>query len=129
MKCSGKKQPYPSEIEAHNKKIKEKKFADVIDQAEVNKNNLKVLDQKIHSEAKNISDTFETEIDNFEKILQNQNEEFKEKLEILTNEVNNLRVNFTKNINHVEKQSLAYFTGLSSKIDSQSTVTKGRPSS
>ena len=128
MKCSGKQQPYPSEIEALNKKRKEQQFADVIDQAEVNKKNLKVLDEQIHSETKNLTDTFENEIDNVEENLRNQNEEFKEQLNFLTNEMNNLRANFTKTINRVEKQSMTHFAGLSSQIGSQSTLTKVRPS-
>ena len=128
MKCSGKQQSYPSEIEAINKKMKEQQFADVIDQAEVNKKNLKVLDEKIHFEAKNLTNTFENEIDNVEENLRNQNKELKEQLKSLTNEMNNLRANFTETINRVEKQSMTHFTSLSSQIGTQSTVTKVRPS-
>ena len=128
MKCSGKKQPYPTEIESLNKKMREKKFADVIDQAEVNKKNLRVLDEKIHSEAKNLTDTFENEIDNVEENLQNRNKKFREELKSLTSEMNNIRANFTETINRVEKQSMTHFTALSSQIGSQSTVTKARPS-
>ena len=128
MKCSGKKQPYPTEIESLNKKLREQKFADVIDQAEVNKKNLKVLDEKIHSEAENLTVTFENEIDHVEKNLRNQNEELKEQLKSLTSEMNNIRANFTETINRVEKQSMTHFTALSSQIGSQSTVTKVRPS-
>ena len=128
MKCSGKKHPYPTEIESLNKKMREKKFADVIDQAEVNKKNLKVLDEKIHSEAETLTVTFETEIDNVEANLRNQNEELKEQLKSLTSEMNNIRANFTETINRVEKQSMTHFTALSSQIGSQSTVTKVRPS-
>ena len=128
MKCSGKQQSYPSEIEALNKKMKEQQFADVIDQAEVNKKNLKVLDEKIHFEAKNLTDTFENEIDNVEENLRNQNKELKEQLKSLTNEMNNLRADFTETINRVEKQSMTHFTSLSSQIGTQSTITKARPS-
>ena len=110
MKCSGKKQPYPTEIESLNKKIKDQKFADVIDQAEVNKKNLKVLDQQIHSDVKNMTNTFETEIGNVEKSIRNQN------------------VNLTETIHRVEKQSITHFTGLSSQIGTQSMVIKVRPS-
>ena len=49
MKCSGKQQPYLPEIDALNKKRNEEKFARVVDQAEVNKKNLEVLDDKINS--------------------------------------------------------------------------------
>ena len=128
MKCSGKPQPYPSEIEALNKKIKEQKFIDVVDQAEVNKKNLKVLDEKINSEAENITETFENEIGNVEDDLQKQAEEFKEQLKALTNEMNILRANFSETITRVEKQSVSYFTGLTSRVDAQFTATKGRPS-
>jgi len=128
MKCSGKQQPYPSEIEAIDKKRKEKQFADVIDQAEVNKKNLKVLDEQIHSEAKNLTDTFKDEIDNVEENLRNKNHEFNERLKSLTNEIIYLRGNFTENLNRVEKQSMTRFTGLSSQIGTQSTATKVRPS-
>ena len=128
MKCSGKKQPYPTEIESLNKKLREQKFADVIDQAEVNKKNLKVLDEKIHSEAETLTVTFETEIDNVEANLRNQNEELKEQLKSLTSEMNNIRANFTETINRVEKQSMTHFTALSSQIGSQTTFTKARPS-
>ena len=110
MKCSGKKQPYPSEIESLNKKKREKMFIDVIDQAEMNKKNLTVLDEKIHSEAKNLTNAIETEIGNVEKSIWNQN------------------VNFTETINRVEKQSMTHFTGLSSQIGTQSTLIKVRPS-
>ena len=55
MKCSGKPHLYPSEVEALDKKMEEQKFIDVIDQAEVNKKNLTVLNQKIDSEAENIT--------------------------------------------------------------------------
>ena len=110
MKCSGKKEPYPSEIESLNKKIREQKFAAVIDQAEVNKKNLKVLDKKMHFEAENLTNTFEKEIENVEESNRNQNKEFKEQL------------------GRVEKQSIAHFTGLSSQIGTQSMVIKVRPS-
>ena len=110
MKCSGKKQPYPTEIESLNKKRREQKFDDVIDQVEVNKKNLKVLDQQIHSDVKNITNTFETEIGIVEKSIQNQN------------------VNLTETIHRVEKQSITHFTGLSSQIGTQSMVVKVRPS-
>ena len=110
MKCSGKKLPYPTEIESLNKKIKEKKFADVIDQAEVNKKNLKVLDQQIHSDVENVTNTFEMEIGNVEKSIRNQN------------------VNLTETIHRVEKLATTYFTGLSSQIGTQSMVIKVRPS-
>ena len=128
MKCSGKQQPYPSEIEALNKKRREQKFAHVVDQAEVNKKNLVVLDAKINSEAENITNTFENEIDNVEESIRNQNEEFKEQLKSLTNQVNHLRANFSVTINHVEKQSMTYFTGLSSRVDAESVLRKVRPS-
>ena len=128
MKCYGKQQSYPSEIEALNNKIKEQKFIDVVDQAEVNKKNLKVLDAKINSEAENITETFENEIENVEDQLQKQAKEFKEQLKILTNEMNILRANFSKSINRVEKQSVSYFTSLTSRVDAQFTATKGRSS-
>ena len=128
MKCSGKKEPYPTEIESLKKKMREQKFANVIDQAEVNKKNLKVLDEQIHTEAKNLTDTFENEIDNVEQNLRNQNEEFKEQLKSLTNEMNHLRANFTETINRLEKQSMTYFTGLSSRVDAESVIRKVRPS-
>ena len=128
MRCSGKQQPYPSEIEALTKKRKEQKFAHVVDQAEINKKNLKVLEEKINSEAENITDTFENEIDNVEENLRNQNEEFKEQLKSLKNEVNHLRANFSETINRVEKQSMTYFTGLSSRVDAESVLRKVRPS-
>ena len=128
MKCSGKPQPYPSEIEALNKKIKEQKFIDVVDQAEVNKKNLKVLDEKINSEAENITEKLENEIENVEDNLQKQAEEFKEQLKTLRNEMNMLRANFSKTINRVEKQTVSYFTGLTSRVDAQFTTSKGRSS-
>ena len=125
MKCFGKPQPYPSEIEALNKKVKEQKFIDVIDQAEVNKKNLKVLNDKIDSETKTITETFENEIDNVEEDLQNKAEDFKEQLKTLTNEMNILRANFSKTIGQVQKQSMTYFTGLTTRVDAQSVITKG----
>ena len=128
MKCFGKPQPYPSEIEALNKKVKEQKFIDVIDQTEVNKKNLKVLNDKIDSETKTITETFEIEIENIEEDLQNKAEDFKEQLKTLTNEMNILRANFSRAINSVEKQSMTYLTGLTSPLDTQSVFTKGRPS-
>ena len=128
MKCSGKKQPYPTEIESLNKKLREQKFADVIDQAEVNKKKLKVLDEKIHLEAQNLTDTFENEIDNVEENLRNQNQELKEQLKSLTSEMDNLRANFTQTINLVEKQSMTHFTGLSSRVDAESVLRKVRSS-
>ena len=128
MKCSGKKEPYPTEIESLKKKMREQKFANVIDQAEVNKKNLKVLDEKILSEARNLTDTFENEFDNVEENLRNQNEEFKEQLKSLTNQVNHLRANFTETVNRLEKQSMTYFTGLSSRVDAESVLRKVRPS-
>ena len=128
MKCSGKQQTYPSEIDALNKKIKEQKFIDVIDQAAANKKNLTVLNQKIDSEAENITKTFESEIDNVEEDLQNKAEEFTEQLKTLTNEINILRANFSKTINRVEKQSMTYFTGFTARVDAQSVISKGRPS-
>lgn len=85
-------------------------FIDVIDQAEMNKKNLTVLDEKIHFEAKNLTNAIETEIGNVEKSIWNQN------------------VNFTETINRVEKQSMTHFTGLSSQIGTQSTLIKVRPS-
>ena len=128
MKCFGKPQPYPSEIEALNKKVKEQKFIDVIDQTEVNKKNLKVLNDKIDSETKTITETFEIEIENIEEDLQNKAEDFKEQLKTLTNEMNILRANFSKTINRVEKQSLTYFTNLTAKVDAQSAISQGRSS-
>ena len=128
MKCSGKKKPYPTEIESLNKKRSEQMIADVIDQAEANKKNLTVLDEKIHSEANSLSHTFESEIGNIAGIIRSQNEEFKEQLKSLTNETNHLRVNFTKTINRVETQLMSYFRGLSSRVDSESSQRKARPS-
>ena len=128
MKCSGKKEPYPTEIESLKKKMREQKFANLIDQAEVNKKNLKVLDDKIDSEADNITDTFENEIENVEENLRNQNEEFREQLKSLTNQVNHLRAKFTETVNHLEKQSMTYFTGLSSRVEAESVLRKVRPS-
>ena len=128
MKCSGKQQPYPPEIDALNKKRKEEKFARVVDQAEVNKKNLEVLDDKINSEAENITNTFENEIENVEENLRNQNEKFREQLESLTIEVNDLRSNLSETINRVDKQSMTYFTRLSSRVDAESVLRKVRPS-
>ena len=128
MKCSGKQQTYPSEIAALHKKIEEQKFKDVIEQAEVNQKNLRVLDDKIDSEAEIIIETFENEIDSIEKNLQNNAEEFKEQLNTLTSEMNILRANFSKAINRVEKQSMTYFTGLTYRVDVQSGITKGSSS-
>ena len=128
MKCSGKPRPYPSEIEALNKKIKEQQFVDVIDQAEVNKKNLNVLNNKIDNEAENITETFEDEIENVEKDLRNKAEKFAEQLKTLTNEINILRANFSGAINRVEKQSMTYFTGLTTRVDAQSVITKGMSS-
>ena len=128
MKCYGKQQPYPSEIEALNKKRREQKFVHVIDQTEVNKKNLKVLDDKIDSEADNITSTFENEIDIFEENLRNQNEELKEQLKYLTIQVNHLRANFSETIRSVEKQSMTYFTSLSSRVDAETVLRKARPS-
>jgi len=127
LKCSGKPQSYPSEIEALTKKRREQTFAHVVDQAEINKKNLKVLDDKIVSEADNITNTLENEIDNVEKNLRNQNEEFKEQLKSLTNHVNHLQNNFTETVNRLEKQSMIYFTGLSSRVDVESVHRKVRP--
>ena len=128
MKCFGKPQPYPSEIEALNRKVKEQKFIDVIDQAEVNKKNLTVLNDKIDSETKTITETFENEIDNVEEDLQNKAEDFKEQLKTLTNEMDFLRANFSKAINQVQKQSMTYFTGLTTRVDAQSVIAKGMSS-
>ena len=128
MKCSGKKEPYPTEIESLKKKMREQKFANVIDQAEVNKKNLKILDEKILSEAKNLTDNFEIEIENVEENLRNQNQEFKEQLKSLTIQVNHLRVNYTETVNRLEKQSMTYFTGLSSRVDAESVLRKVRSS-
>ena len=126
MKCAGKQQPYPSEIEALNKKRKEKQFIDVIGQAEVNKKKLKVLDEKLKSEAENITETLENEIDNVEENLRNQNEDLKQQIKSLTDEVNGLRENFNETINRVEKQSMTSFTGLSSRVDAESVLRKVR---
>ena len=128
MKCSGKQQTYPSEIDALNKKIKEQKFNDVIDQAEVNKKNLNALNEKIDSEAANITETLENKIYNAEEDFRSQAAEFKHQLKTLTNEMNILRANFSRTMNRVEKQSMTYFTGLSTRVDAQSVVTRGRPS-
>ena len=127
MKCSGKQHSYPSEIDALQKKRKEKQFVDVIDQAEVNKKNLKVLDEKILSEARNLTDNFEIEIKNVDENLRNQNEELKEQLKSLTNQVNHLQNNITETVNRLEKQSMTYFTGLSSRVDVESVHRKVRP--
>ena len=76
---------------------------DVIDHAEANKKNLKVLDEKINSKAGDITET-------------------------LANEMKIHRANFTKTINRVEKQSLTYFTNLTAKVDAQSAISQGRSS-
>ena len=115
MKCAGKQQPYPYEIEALNKKRKEKQFIDVIGQTEVNKKNLKVLDE-----------TFENEIDNVEENLRNQNEDLKQQIKSLKDEVNGLRENLNETINRVEKQSMTSFTDLSSRVDAESVLRKVR---
>ena len=60
--------------------------------------------------------------------LRNQNEEFQEQLKSLTNEVNNLRANFTGTMNHVEKRSMTHFTSLSSRVDAESVLRKVRSS-
>ena len=128
MKCSGKQQTYPSEIDTLNKKIKEQKFIDAVDQAEVNKKNLNVLNEKLDSEAENITETFENKIGNVEDHFKSQAAEFKNQLKTLANEMDILRANFSKTINRVEKQSMTYFTGLSTRVDAQSVVTKGMSS-
>ena len=128
MKCSGKQQTYPSEIDTLNKKIKEQKFIDAVDQAEVNKKNLTVLNQKIDSEAKTITKTFESEIDSVEEHLQNKAEEFEEQLKTLTEEMKILRANFSNAINRIEKQSMTSFTGLTARVDAQSAISQGRSS-
>ena len=63
-----------------------------------------------------------------EESIRNQNEEFKEQLKSLTTEVNKLRANLTETINHVGKQSMTYFSGLSSRVDTESSLIKARPS-
>lgn len=63
-----------------------------------------------------------------EKSIRSQNEEFKEQLKSLTTEVNKLRVNLTETISHVGKQSMTYFSGLSSRVDTESSLIKARPS-
>ena len=78
-------------------------------QAEDNKKNFKVLDEKINSEAEDIMKTFEN------------------KIETLANEMNILQANFSNTITRVENQSVTYFTDLIAKVDAQSAISQGRP--
>ena len=59
MKCSGKQQQYPTEIDRLNKETKDKQFEDLINQAENNKENLKILNEKIDKEFKSHTDSLQ----------------------------------------------------------------------
>ena len=69
-----------------------------------------------------------TYLTDVEESFRNRTEESQVQLKSLTKHLNDLRANFTETINRVEKQSMTYYSGLSSRVDTESSLRKARPS-
>ena len=96
MKCSGKQYPYPSEIERLNKEKKETKFNELIDQAEMNNQNLKVLDERVKFESENISARFKSDIENVTRVIFEDSEEWKQEIKSLQNNLTKVQQQITE---------------------------------
>ena len=94
---------------------------------EVQNKQQEIISRDINNLRSNLTATTNNLAD-VEKSIRSQNEEFKEQLKSLTTEVNKLRVNLTEAISRVGKQSMASFSGLSSRVDTESSLIKARPS-
>ena len=80
MKCSGKQQQYPTEIDRLNKETKERQLDDLINQAKNNEENLKILSEKIDKELKSYSDSLQFLKDELKKTQK----QFQEQAEIIS---------------------------------------------
>ena len=89
---------------------------DVIDHDEANKKNLEALDDKIDSEAENITETFEVEIAHVKDDFKTQADELRKQLKTMTIEMSILRANFSEAMNRIER------------LEAQSVISKGGPS-
>ena len=87
LKCSGKRKSYPSEIELLKKQENEKNFKDVINRAKMNENGLKVLDQQLRFEAKNITSQFQADINQMTLLLNEESQRWKQQINLLENEM------------------------------------------
>ena len=97
-----------------------KEFQDVQDkQQEKISRDINILRSNLTATTKNLAD--------IEERFRNRTEESQEQLKSLTNQLSDLRANFTETINRVEKQSMTYYSGLSSRVDSESSLRTARP--
>ena len=106
IKCSGKQHPYPIEIERLNKEAKEKKFKNVIDQAKSNKENLKVLDEKITSESHTIAAILQSNIENVTQVLHEDSTEWREEMKSLKNDLTKVQRQITEELNQKLRMGL-----------------------
>ena len=108
MKCSGKQHSYPPEIERLTKEANEKKFKNVIDQANSNKKNLKVLDEKILSTSENITVTLQSSIEKVTQDLHEDSKEWKQEIKSLKNGLTEIEQQITDQINQKLRMGLVF---------------------
>ena len=98
-----------------------KEFQDVQHkQQEIISRDINILQSNLTATTKKLADV--------EENLRNRTQEFQEQLKSLTKQLNDLRANFTETINRVEKQSMTHYSGLSSRVDSETSLRTARPS-
>ena len=86
-----------------------------------------IISQEINIVRSNLTAT-RKHLADVEESFRNRTEESQVQLKSLTKQLNDLRANFTETINRVEKQSMTYYSGLSSRVDTESSLRKARPS-
>ena len=106
MRCSGKQNPYPTEIERLSKEAKEMKFKNVINQARSNTENLNVLDKKITSESANITAILQSNIENITQALHEDSKEWKQEMKSLKNDLTKVQQKITEDFNQKLRMGL-----------------------
>ena len=89
-------------------------------QQEILSQDINILRSNLTATRKHLADV--------EESFRNRTEESQVQLKSLTKKLNDFRANYTETINRVEKQSMTYYSGLSSRIDTESSLRKARPS-
>lgn len=88
-------------------------------QQEIISRDINILRSNLTATTKKLADT--------EDRFRNRTEESQKQLKSLANQLTGLRTNFTQTINRAEKQFMTYYSGLSSRVDSESSLRTARP--
>ena len=98
MKCSGKQHSYPSEQKGLSEDITKQKVKEVTDKAQINEENLRILNENLKSESEIISATLKStlSIENVTRILQEEFAEWKQEINFIKNDLEKTQKQITE---------------------------------